>query len=78
MDIFLAFLPWKILWNVQINKREKLGALIAMSAGVLCVTPFRLAPIPLTNAFLSAGIISFVKISTLYAISTPDTGKSLS
>jgi hypothetical protein len=31
-----------------------------------------------TYTFLSAGIISFVKISTLYAISTPDTGKSLS
>ncbi|KAJ4291288.1 hypothetical protein N0V88_006291 [Collariella sp. IMI 366227] len=35
MDIVLALLPWKIIWTVAINKREKLGALIAMSAGVI-------------------------------------------
>ncbi|KAK4038326.1 hypothetical protein C8A01DRAFT_48028 [Parachaetomium inaequale] len=35
MDILLALLPWKIIWTVAINKREKLGALVAMSAGVI-------------------------------------------
>jgi hypothetical protein len=35
MDIVLAILPWKIVWNVAINKREKFGALAAMSMGVL-------------------------------------------
>jgi hypothetical protein len=35
MDIILALLPWKIVWTVTINKREKLGALVAMSAGIL-------------------------------------------
>ena len=35
MDIVLALLPWKIIWTVAINKREKLGALILMSAGVM-------------------------------------------
>lgn len=35
MDIVLALLPWKIIWAVTINKKEKLGALVAMSAGVL-------------------------------------------
>ncbi|KAK4033022.1 hypothetical protein C8A01DRAFT_50312 [Parachaetomium inaequale] len=34
LDIVLAILPWKIIWNVTINKREKLGALVAMSMGV--------------------------------------------
>ncbi|KAK4120726.1 hypothetical protein N657DRAFT_648913 [Parathielavia appendiculata] len=33
-DIVLAILPWKIIWNLTINKREKLGALVAMSMGV--------------------------------------------
>lgn len=35
MDIILALLPWKIIWTVAINKREKLGAMVAMSAGLL-------------------------------------------
>ncbi|KAK4099095.1 hypothetical protein N658DRAFT_498687 [Parathielavia hyrcaniae] len=35
MDIVLALLPWKIIWTVSINKREKLGALVAMSAGLI-------------------------------------------
>jgi hypothetical protein len=35
MDIVLALLPWKIIWTVTINKREKLGALVAMSAGLM-------------------------------------------
>ncbi|KAK4119115.1 hypothetical protein N657DRAFT_650534 [Parathielavia appendiculata] len=37
MDIVLALLPWKIIWTVAINKREKLGALVAMSAGLMYV-----------------------------------------
>lgn len=35
MDIVLALLPWQIIWTITINKRERLGALVAMSAGVL-------------------------------------------
>jgi hypothetical protein len=35
LDIILAILPWKIIWNVVINKKEKVGALVAMSMGVL-------------------------------------------
>jgi len=37
IDIVLALLPWKIMWAVTINKREKLGAMIAMSGGVMYV-----------------------------------------
>jgi len=35
MDAALALLPWKIIWRVSINKKEKIGALFAMSMGVL-------------------------------------------
>ena len=35
MDIILAFLPWGIIMTVQINKREKIGVLIAMSTSIL-------------------------------------------
>ncbi len=31
MDIILALLPWKIVWHVAIDKKEKIGALFAMS-----------------------------------------------
>jgi hypothetical protein len=34
MDIVLALLPWKIVWTAKIYKREKVGALLAMSVGV--------------------------------------------
>ena len=35
MDIVLALLPWKFLWTATLYKREKIGALVAMSAGVI-------------------------------------------
>ena len=36
-DFILALLPWAILWNLQIEKKEKYGVAVAMSAGVLYV-----------------------------------------
>ncbi|KAL1841238.1 hypothetical protein VTJ49DRAFT_7306 [Mycothermus thermophilus] len=39
MDIVLAILPWKIILTVAINKKEKLGAVIAMSVGVISHHP---------------------------------------
>ena len=35
MDIVLAFVPWKIIWALTMNRREKFGVLVAMSMGVL-------------------------------------------
>jgi hypothetical protein len=35
MDIALSFLPWQIIWRVTMNKKEKLGVVLAMSLGVL-------------------------------------------
>ncbi|RYO08635.1 hypothetical protein AA0119_g1411 [Alternaria tenuissima] len=34
MDVSLALLPWKILWNVQMRTAEKIGVGLAMSLGV--------------------------------------------
>ncbi|KAK5651492.1 hypothetical protein OQA88_11946 [Cercophora sp. LCS_1] len=34
-DFVLAMLPWPIIWNLQMKKKEKLGVGIAMSMGVL-------------------------------------------
>ena len=36
-DIVLALLPWQILSQLQMNKREKIGAGIAMSMGLMYV-----------------------------------------
>jgi hypothetical protein len=35
MDIVLALLPWSIVWNLQMKKKEKIGVAVAMSMGVL-------------------------------------------
>lgn len=37
MDIVLALLPWRIIWKLTINKKEKLGVMVAMSMGILFV-----------------------------------------
>ena len=38
MDIVLALLPWKLLWNLQMRKKEKVGIIVAMSMGVTAGT----------------------------------------
>ncbi len=43
MDFALALVPWVLMWNIQMDRREKLGVSVAMSLGVLQVpfaTPF--------------------------------------
>jgi len=35
MDIVLALLPWKIILSLTLNKKERIGVLLAMSMGVL-------------------------------------------
>ncbi|KAK0639067.1 hypothetical protein B0T16DRAFT_236397 [Cercophora newfieldiana] len=37
IDFFLALLPWKLLLGLQMKRKEKIGAAIAMSMGVLYV-----------------------------------------
>ncbi|KAK1767458.1 hypothetical protein QBC33DRAFT_423912, partial [Phialemonium atrogriseum] len=34
MDMVLAIIPWRIIWSLTINKKEKFGVLFAMSMGV--------------------------------------------
>ncbi|KAH8904827.1 hypothetical protein BR93DRAFT_916595 [Coniochaeta sp. PMI_546] len=35
MDFILALFPWFLIWNLQMNKKEKVGVAVAMSLGVL-------------------------------------------
>ncbi|KAI1272838.1 hypothetical protein F5Y07DRAFT_412140 [Xylaria sp. FL0933] len=34
MDVLLALLPWKIIWNMNMSRRERFGAICAMSLGL--------------------------------------------
>ncbi|KAK4204536.1 hypothetical protein QBC40DRAFT_303418 [Triangularia verruculosa] len=34
-DILLALLPWKLLWKLQMRKKEKLGVVVCMSMGIV-------------------------------------------
>lgn len=36
-DFALALIPWKLIWNLQLQLREKIGVGIAMSLGILYV-----------------------------------------
>jgi len=35
MDVILSFLPWKLLWGLQMARKEKIGVIIAMSMGLM-------------------------------------------
>lgn len=35
MDFVLALLPWKVIWKLQMKKKEKMGVALAMSMGIL-------------------------------------------
>jgi hypothetical protein len=35
MDLSLALMPWKIIWNLQMRFAEKIGVGAAMSLGIL-------------------------------------------
>lgn len=85
-DVVLALLPWQILSQLQMNNREKIGAGIAMSMGLVCVNralsgarapqsvPHPCADhIPPTH---SAGIVAIGKSANLNKIYGDDQSKS--
>lgn len=37
MDFVLAILPWKMIMGLQMNKREKIGVVVALSMGIMYV-----------------------------------------
>ena len=34
-EFALALLPWKLIWKLQMKRKEKVGVAIAMSMGIL-------------------------------------------
>ncbi|KAK3689145.1 hypothetical protein B0T22DRAFT_380612 [Podospora appendiculata] len=61
MDIVLALLPWSIVWNLQMRRKEKIGVAVAMSMGVFagCTAFIKCSKIPtiLTSDFTYDGYI---------------------
>ncbi|KAI0483488.1 hypothetical protein F4859DRAFT_400492 [Xylaria cf. heliscus] len=53
MDIILALLPWKIIWNMNMSKKERFGAICAMSLGFLAGT------ISLVKIYALTGTLQF-------------------
>lgn len=34
MDVIMAILPWRMIWNTRMERKEKVGVLVAMSMGL--------------------------------------------
>jgi hypothetical protein len=49
MDIVLAVVPWKVIWILTMNRKEKVGVMVAMSMGVLYALPPPIPPPPNRN-----------------------------
>ena len=57
MDITLSLLPWKLLWGLQMKKKEKIGVITAMSMGLVYVGPIQSASrFRLTKHCLHSGL----------------------
>ena len=72
----LAFLPWAIIWKLNIQRKEKLGIGIAMSCGILCVYRTLTANMGSANSS-SAGIMAAIKTAHLVNLDTGDSCKYL-
>lgn len=35
MEFVLAMLPWRVIWKLQMKRKEKFGVALAMSMGIL-------------------------------------------
>jgi hypothetical protein len=35
MEFVLALLPWRVIWKLQMKRKEKFGVAVAMSMGIL-------------------------------------------
>ncbi|KAI1495271.1 hypothetical protein F5X96DRAFT_612854 [Biscogniauxia mediterranea] len=81
MEIILAFLPWKLIWNLRLAQAEKIGICVSMSLGVVaaCISVVRLVIISTTtldeNIWYTTTIIDLLaqieQSTTIIACSIP-------
>jgi len=77
VDFTLALLPWRILWHLQMERKEKAGVLVAMSMGALYVVPSSPKPPPakIPTDVCSAGMASIMKTVKIPSLSSFDISK---
>ncbi|KAL1838829.1 hypothetical protein VTJ49DRAFT_2186 [Mycothermus thermophilus] len=64
VDVVFAFLPWKYLLQQQMNKKEKLGATVAMSMGVFAGATAAVKASTIPTVAVSRGSIPLVALGT--------------
>ncbi|KAI0459064.1 hypothetical protein F5B21DRAFT_338097 [Xylaria acuta] len=64
MDIILALLPWKIIWNMNMSRKERFGAICAMSLGFLAGT-ISLVKIYAVTGTLQANLSNSIQLTVL-------------
>lgn len=81
MDIVLALLPWRVVWSLQMKKKEKFGIAVAMSMGLLYVSRHDLeeiflvslgAPLADFSFLASAGVTAMIKTAKIPSLATGD------
>ena len=70
-DWVLALLPWKVIWKLQMQRKEKIGVGIAMSMGILFVRPLA-GGWRLWLTLISAGVTSLIKVSKIPVLAGGD------
>ncbi|KAI1158275.1 hypothetical protein F5B18DRAFT_641503 [Nemania serpens] len=69
VDILLALLPWKIIWTMDMNKKERFGAICAMSLGFFAGV-ISLAKIYALTGTIEANLDSSVQLVILSVAET--------
>ncbi|KAI1758234.1 hypothetical protein F4782DRAFT_477099 [Xylaria castorea] len=64
MDILLALLPWKIIWNMNMSRKERFGAICAMSLGILAGT-ISLVKIYAVTGTIQSNLNSSIQLTVL-------------
>ncbi|KAI0199758.1 hypothetical protein F4808DRAFT_431119 [Astrocystis sublimbata] len=72
MDILLALLPWKIIWKMNMSRRERFGAICAMSLGFLAGT-ISFAKILAVTGTIQASLSSSIQLTVLSIAETSAT-----
>lgn len=73
MDFVLALLPWKVVWPLNMRKKEKIGAIVAMSMGVFAgiTGVIKLAQTPrMKDGDVCKSTPSYVPVAHLFLIYT--------
>ncbi|KAJ5986390.1 hypothetical protein N7451_010755 [Penicillium sp. IBT 35674x] len=67
MDLFLALLPWLIIWKLEMKKREKVGIALAMSMGIFAAVTCFIKTTKLVNVAMVQDFTYFCSSIAIWA-----------